>query len=661
MDARTEEQRAARTTTARLADDDWVWEVCLIVIVTPVVVITFLSIGTSFTALEVHEIDDCDTSSRRGPPPVAGRPSGRPRHRAVSASRSRDSRPAKGVACCSSSATRSCCSSRTTSCARCASRCCSSTRRPRSRRTRRPSRALALLLLVPLYGAAFRRTDRNQLVRWVTGFFIATLGRALPCGTQRRRHRLRLLRLGRHLRRDDRRAVLGARGRLLRRGNGPAVVSGHHDGRDARRHRRPFGVSRAARRARCVAADARCHGVAGARRCRSCIGREAASRRRAAAAPASAASRAPTSPFGGFSLIARDRYLLLVALLIVLLNCVSTMGDYLLTDVVIRHAEEQVASDPSLDKGQLIGEFYASFYLAVNVLTVVMQVFLVGRLFRWIGVNGALLVLPVIALIGYGLVAFLPIFGLLRVVKVCEYSGNYSVLNTARQALFLPLSTKGKYEGKIATDTFFWRFGDLIPAAIVFVGLHWLDFGTQQFAVVNMGLSLAWLAVARAARAAYAGASVGSRAALSLVRGRGGARCRARVPDARAREPRRRLGSPPRRPGRVGELGAGRCSSRWRRTRELARLVRRRAAARNGARVRFASAVPRSAASDVRRSAGDAAVSRRAGSRAARDRRAAHPRSLPRRHGRSATCRRCSCSSRATRRARCSRARACCR
>ena len=29
---------------------DWVWEVCLIVVATPVVVTTFLSIGTGFTA-----------------------------------------------------------------------------------------------------------------------------------------------------------------------------------------------------------------------------------------------------------------------------------------------------------------------------------------------------------------------------------------------------------------------------------------------------------------------------------------------------------------------------------------------------------------------------------------------------------------------------------
>jgi hypothetical protein len=33
-------------------------------------------------------------------------------------------------------------------------------------------------------------------------------------------------------------------------------------------------------------------------------------------------------------------------------------------------------------------------------------------------------------------------------------------VSPARQGLFLPLPADGKYEGKLATDTFFWRFGD---------------------------------------------------------------------------------------------------------------------------------------------------------------------------------------------------------
>ena len=135
-----------------------------------------------------------------------------------------------------------------------------------------------------------------------------------------------------------------------------------------------------------------------------------------------------------------------------------------------------------------------SFYLVTNVLTL-LELFVVGRLFRWVSQWRFAAAAADRAARLLGLVAFAPI-ALLRIVKICEYGGNYSILNTASASCFLPLSTKGKYEGKIATDTFFWRFGDLIPAVIVYVGLHWLDFTAQQFAVVNMGLSLVWLATA---------------------------------------------------------------------------------------------------------------------------------------------------------------------
>jgi AAA family ATP:ADP antiporter len=390
--------------------------------------------------------------------------------------------------------------------------------------------ALALLLLVPLYAAAFRRTNRNRLVRGVTGFFIATLGalfltrrsgidigfayyvwagifgvtivaqfwaHAADCfNVEAGRRLFPAIMMG---------ATLGG---IV----GPSVYRALNDVFDASQ-------------LMLVAIGLLALTVPLVGWTRSSVPNAVRSR---GCEPSQATT---DSAFGGFALIVRDRYLLLVALLIMLLNCVSTLGDFLLTDVVVRHAEAQLASDPSLDKGQLLGAFYASFYLAVNVLTVVLQVFVVGRLFRWVGVNGALLLLPLIALLGYGLVAFAPIFALLRVVKICEYGGNYSILNTARQALFLPLSTKGKYEGKIATDTFFWRFGDLVPAVIVFVGLNWLHFTAQQFAVVNMGLSLVWLAVAvQLARRSPHGAAKPMRP--SLVQGAAAVLSWARTPPA---------------------------------------------------------------------------------------------------------------------------------
>jgi AAA family ATP:ADP antiporter len=200
--------------------------------------------------------------------------------------------------------------------------------------------------------------------------------------------------------------------------------------------------------------------------------------------------------WGGFSLVATDRYLLLLALLIMLLNWVNTTGEYVLAELVVRHADAVVAADPEVRKSDFIAAFYGNFYFTVNLLTLLCQVFAVARIIHWIGVRGAVLVLPVLTMIGYGLVAFIPVFSIIRIVRILENSTDYCLMNTTRHALYLPLSAAKKYEGKTAIEAFFWRFGDLAQAGAIYAGLHWLDFGIAQFAMFNMVLSMIWLGIA---------------------------------------------------------------------------------------------------------------------------------------------------------------------
>ena len=205
----------------------------------------------------------------------------------------------------------------------------------------------------------------------------------------------------------------------------------------------------------------------------------------------------------GFSLVFGDRYLLLVALLIVLLNWVNTTGEYILAELVVRHAAtlEGAASDSV--RADFIAGFYGNFFFTVNLLTLLLQVLLVARVIRWIGVRGAILVLPVVTVLGYGLVAFLPVFSLIRIVKILENSTDYSLMNTTRHALYLPLSAAKKYEGKTAIEAFFWRFGDLAQAGMIFAGIHWFGFDIPQFAALNATLSLLWLWAAWKAGSLY--------------------------------------------------------------------------------------------------------------------------------------------------------------
>jgi AAA family ATP:ADP antiporter len=200
--------------------------------------------------------------------------------------------------------------------------------------------------------------------------------------------------------------------------------------------------------------------------------------------------------FGGISFVLSDRYLFLLAMLILLLNWVNTTGEYILSELVVRHADALVALDAGLVKADIIAGFYGNFFFAVNTVTLLIQVFLVARIIRWIGVKGAVLVLPVVVLIGYGLVVFIPIFSIIRIVKIMENSTDYSLMNTTRHALYLPLSAAKTYEGKTTIDAFFWRFGDLLQAGSIYAGLHWFNFELEHFAVVNMGLAMIWLWVA---------------------------------------------------------------------------------------------------------------------------------------------------------------------
>jgi len=211
---------------------------------------------------------------------------------------------------------------------------------------------------------------------------------------------------------------------------------------------------------------------------------------------------------GGFSLIFHDRYLLLIGLFLVVLNFVNTNGEYILGKVV---SLEAVRSASALAAGSVvfashvrryIGAFYADFFTWVNISTAIIQLLFVSRVMCKLGMRVALLVLPVVALGAYGLLAFVPVLALIRVAKIGENALDYSLNNTARQALFLPTSRAAKFKAKAAVDTVFVRAGDLLSAMLVFASgaLAWR---VRDFALVNIVLAVVWIALVVAVAKRY--------------------------------------------------------------------------------------------------------------------------------------------------------------
>jgi AAA family ATP:ADP antiporter len=199
----------------------------------------------------------------------------------------------------------------------------------------------------------------------------------------------------------------------------------------------------------------------------------------------------PLAKSGGFQLVFAQRYLLYIAMLFVVLNIVNTLGEFLLGSLVEREATSAAAAS-GVSNAVWIGTFMAGFQANVNLLGLIFQLFLVSRIFKYIGVRGALYIMPLIALVSYSSIAFFPIITIVRLAKTLENGTDYSIQNTTRQALFLPTSREVKYKAKQAIDSFFWRFGDMLQAVVVFIGSR-LAFGIAQYALVNLALVIVWL------------------------------------------------------------------------------------------------------------------------------------------------------------------------
>jgi ATP:ADP antiporter, AAA family len=113
-------------------------------------------------------------------------------------------------------------------------------------------------------------------------------------------------------------------------------------------------------------------------------------------------------------------------------------------------------------------------------------------------VRGAILVVPFIMVVNYGLILMIPVFALVRLMMIIENSANYSIQNTTNHTLYLPVTREEKYVGKTTIDTFIARFGDLFHAAMIMVTAQLLGLEISWLIGINLGCALLLLALGNA-------------------------------------------------------------------------------------------------------------------------------------------------------------------
>ena len=207
------------------------------------------------------------------------------------------------------------------------------------------------------------------------------------------------------------------------------------------------------------------------------------------------AEQKPLEKGGGFKLLFQNKYLLYIALFVLLLNFVNTNGEWVLGRVANLFAANALSSGTAsgLTENQLIVQFYASFNSVMSIVSMTVQLFLVSRIFKWFGVRVAIFVLPLISLGGYALIGLGAALSVVKYVKAAENGTDYSLMNTTRHALFLITSREEKYKAKAAIDTFFHRAGDVLSGVLVLIGTTYFALNIQKAAVFNIFVVIIWI------------------------------------------------------------------------------------------------------------------------------------------------------------------------
>lgn len=188
------------------------------------------------------------------------------------------------------------------------------------------------------------------------------------------------------------------------------------------------------------------------------------------------------SMLGGFALLAKSRFLQAAALLTFFGVGVGT----LLYNQQAAIAKAQFAGD---DDARVA--YYATIDLAINGLTLLLQLFVTRLLLTRFGVAPLLLVPAMVVLAGYCVLTASPLPLLVAAVQVCTRAGNFGFIQPAKESLFTRVDREMRYKGKQFIDTVVYRGGDLS-----FVWLHTglvagLGFGPSGVFAVGIAIALA--------------------------------------------------------------------------------------------------------------------------------------------------------------------------
>lgn len=137
---------------------------------------------------------------------------------------------------------------------------------------------------------------------------------------------------------------------------------------------------------------------------------------------------------------------------------------------------------------------FAGIDLSVNVLSVLAQALLTGRLIQRLGLGRSLAVLPLACVVGFALLSIVPVLATLVGFQIARRVVDYAIARPAREVLYTAVDRSERYKAKSAIDTVVYRGGDALMGWL-FAGLQALGLGLGAIAMLSVPLAGVWAIV----------------------------------------------------------------------------------------------------------------------------------------------------------------------
>jgi ATP:ADP antiporter, AAA family len=186
----------------------------------------------------------------------------------------------------------------------------------------------------------------------------------------------------------------------------------------------------------------------------------------------------------GATHIVRSPYLLGLAAFLIIYTITNTWAYFQQSDLAGHQLRDRAART----------SFLANIDIAVNTITVLIQVFLTGRLMKWFGVGITLVLMPLLSAVGFAAIGLAPVLTVLATFQILRRAAGFALLRPAREVLFTVLRREDKYKAKSLIDTFGYRLGD-ITGAWSYPLMRWFGLGLVGISWVAVPIGALWCAL----------------------------------------------------------------------------------------------------------------------------------------------------------------------